>query len=84
MENKFEKIFKSDTGKYEYGNYDEHNSRKKEIENSDWNKSFFDVLSYLKDDKEELKKFLNDIVFVERVYKKNLETDEHNLRVVMI
>lgn len=77
MENKFEKIFKSDTGKYEYGNYDEHNSSKKEIENSDWNKSFFDVVNYLKDDKEELKKFLNDIVFVERVYKKNLETDEH-------
>lgn len=77
MENKFEKIFKSDTGKYEYGNYDEYNSSKKEIENSDWNKSFFDVVSYLKDDKEELKQFLNDIVFVERVYKKNLETDEH-------
>lgn len=77
MENKFEKIFKSDTGKYEYGNYDEYNSSKKEIENSDWNKSFFDVVSYLKDNKEELKQFLNDIVFVERVYKKNLETDEH-------
>lgn len=77
MENKFEKLFKNDTGKYEYGNYDEHNSSKKEIENSDWNKSFFDVVSYLKDDKEELKKFLNNIVFVERVYKKNLETDEH-------
>ena len=76
MENKFEKIFKSDTGKYEYGNYDEYNSSKKEIENSDWNKSFFDVVSYLKDNKEELKQFLNDIVFVERVYKKNLETDE--------
>lgn len=77
MENKFEKLFKSDTGKYEYGNYDEYNSSKKDFENNDWNKSFFEVVNYLKDDKEELKKFLNDIVFVERVYKENLETDEH-------
>ena len=77
MENKFEKLFKNDTGKYEYGNYDKYNPNKKDFENNDWNKSFFDVVSYLKDDKEELKKFLNDIVFVERVYKENLETDEH-------
>ena len=77
MENKFEKLFKSDIGKYEYGNYDEYNSSKKDFENNDWNKSFFEVVNYLKDDKEELKKFLNHIVFVERVYKENLETDEH-------
>mgnify|MGYP001737392369 CR=1 FL=1 len=52
MENKFEKLFKSDTGIYKYGNYEKHDINKDEIEYSQRNKSFFEVLSYLKDDKE--------------------------------
>lgn len=77
MENKFEKLFESDTGIYKYGDYEYTKVSKEYIEQGNYDKSFFEVLDYLKDNKEKVKEFLNDLAFVERISKENLQTDEH-------
>lgn len=64
--------FLNDSGYYPYGDYDYVEVDKKYIEQENYDKSFFEVLSYLKDDKEKVKEFLNDIIFVEQIENNNL------------
>ena len=69
--------FINDSGYYFYGDYEYTKVSKEYIEQGNYDKSFFEVLDYLKDDKEKVKEFLNDLAFVERISKENLQTDEH-------
>ena len=64
--------FLNDSGYYPYGDYDYVEVGKEYIEQENYDKSFFEVLSYLKDDKEKVKEFLNDIIFVEQIENNNL------------
>lgn len=64
--------FLNDSGYYPYGDYDYVEVSKEYIEQENYDKSFFEVLSYLKDDKEKVKEFLNDIIFVEQIENNNL------------
>lgn len=69
--------FINDSGYYPYGDYDYAKVSKEYIEQENYDKSFFEVLDYLKDNKEKVKEFLKDLVFVERISKDDLQTDEH-------
>lgn len=64
--------FLNDSGYYPYGDYDYVEVGKEYVEQENYDKSFFEVLSYLKDDKEKVKEFLNDIIFVEQIENNNL------------
>lgn len=64
--------FFNDSGYYPYGDYDYSEVSKEYVEQENYDKSFFEVLSYLKDDKEKVKEFLNDIIFVEQIENNNL------------
>lgn len=69
--------FINDSGYYPYGEYDYAKVSKEYIEQGKYDKSFFEVLDYLKDDKEKVKEFLENLAFVERISKDDLQTDEH-------
>ena len=69
--------FINDSGYYPYGEYNYAKVSKEYIEQENYDKSFFEVLDYLKDDKEKVKEFLENLVFVERISKDDLQTDEH-------
>ena len=64
--------FINDSGYYPYGDYDYAKVSKEYIEQENYDKSFFEVLDYLKDNKEKVKKFLKDLVFVEMIDDNNL------------
>lgn len=64
--------FINDSGYYPYGNYDYAKVSKEYIEQENYDKSFFEVLDYLKDDKEKVKEFLNNLVFIEMIDDNNL------------
>lgn len=64
--------FLNDSGYYPYGDYDYVEVGKEYIEQENYDKSFFEVLSYLKNDKEKVKEFLNDIIFVEQIENNDL------------
>ena len=64
--------FLNDSGYYPYGDYYYVEVNKEYVEQENYDKSFFEVLSYLKDDKEKVKEFLNNIVFVEQIENNNL------------
>lgn len=64
--------FLNDSGYYPYGDYDYVEVGKEYVEQENYDKSFFEVLSYLKDDKEKVKEFLKDIIFVEQIENNNL------------
>lgn len=69
--------FINDSGYYPYGEYNYAKVSKEYIEQENYDKSFFEVLDYLKDDKEKVKEFLENLAFVERISKDDLQTDEH-------
>ena len=69
--------FTNDSGYYPYGEYNYAKVSKEYIEQENYDKSFFEVLDYLKDDKEKVKEFLENLAFVERISKDDLQTDEH-------
>ena len=69
--------FINDSGYYPYGEYNYAKVSKEYIEEGKYDKSFFEVLDYLKDDKEKVKEFLENLAFVERISKDDLQTDEH-------
>ena len=64
--------FINDSGYYPYGEYNYVKVSKEYIEQENYDKSFFEVLDYLKDDKEKVKEFLKDLVFVEMIDDNNL------------
>lgn len=64
--------FINDSGYYPYGDYDYAKVSKEYIEQENYDKSFFEVLDYLKDNKEKVKEFLKDLVFVEMIDDNNL------------
>lgn len=64
--------FINDSGYYPYGDYDYAKVSKEYIEQENYDKSFFEVLDYLKDNKEKVKEFLKDLVFVEIIDDNNL------------
>ena len=64
--------FINDSGYYPYGEYNYVKVSKEYIEQENYDKSFFEVLGYLKDDKEKVKEFLKDLVFVEMIDDNNL------------
>lgn len=69
--------FINDSGYYPYGEYNYAKVSKEYIEQENYDKSFFEVLDYLKNDKEKIKEFLENLAFVERISKDDLQTDEH-------
>lgn len=69
--------FINDSGYYPYGEYNYAKVSKEYIEQENYDKSFFEVLDYLKNDKEKVKEFLENLAFVERISKDDLQTDEH-------
>ena len=71
------KNFINDSGYYPYGEYNYAKVSKEYIEQENYDKSFFEVLDYLKDDKEKVKEFLENLAFVEKISKDDLQTDEH-------
>lgn len=64
--------FINDSGYYPYGEYNYAKVSKEYIEQENYDKSFFEVLDYLKDDKEKVKEFLNNLVFIEMIDDNNL------------
>ena len=64
--------FINDSGYYPYGEYNYAKVSKEYIEQENYDKSFFEVLDYLKDDKEKVKNFLNNLVFIEMIDDNNL------------
>lgn len=64
--------FINDSGYYLYGEYNYAKVSKEYIEQENYDKSFFEVLDYLKDDKEKVKEFLNNLVFIEMIDDNNL------------
>ena len=69
--------FINNSGYYPYGEYNYAKVSKEYIEQENYDKSFFEVLDYLKNDKEKIKEFLENLAFVERISKDDLQTDEH-------